>query len=57
MKKNKQQIPDPEKHLKLSIVKSAVRILAGASIVIGMVVIGGALLIVAEIIGVAEELV
>jgi hypothetical protein len=57
MKKNKQQIPDPEKHLKLSIIKSAVRVLAGASIVIGMVVIGGALLIVAEIIGVAEELV
>jgi hypothetical protein len=57
MKKNKQQIPDPEKHLKLSIVKSVVRILAGASIVIGMIIVGGALLIVAEIIGIAEELV
>jgi hypothetical protein len=57
MKKNKQQIPNPEKHLKLSIVKSVVRILAGASIVIGMVIVGGALLIVAEIIGIAEELV
>jgi hypothetical protein len=57
MKKNKQQIPDPEKHLKLSIVKSGVRILAGVSIVIGMVIVGGALFIVAEIIGIAEELV
>lgn len=57
MKKNKQQIPDPEKHLKLSIVKSVVRILAGASIVIGMIIVGGVLLIVAEIIGIAEELV
>jgi glycosyltransferase A (GT-A) superfamily protein (DUF2064 family) len=57
MKNKKTQIPDPEKHLKLSLIKSAFRVLAGVSIVLGLVVIGGALLIAAEIIGIAEELV
>lgn len=56
-KREHQQIPDPEKHLKLSLIKSAFRVLAGVSIVIGLVVVGGALLVVAEVIGVAEELV
>jgi hypothetical protein len=52
-----QHIPDPEKHLKLSLIKSAFRVLAGVSIVIGLVVVGGALLVAAEIVGIAEELV
>lgn len=56
-KREHQQIPDPEKHLKLSLIKSAFRVLAGVSIVIGLVVVGGALLVAAEIVGVAEELV
>lgn len=55
--KKKHQIPDPEKHLKLSLLKSAFRVLAGASIVLGLVVVGGALLIAAEVVGIAEELV
>ena len=57
---------DPGKfHFYVSLVKSAVRILAGAAFIVGgyyleefgtYVILGGALLIAAEILGVLEEL-
>lgn len=48
---------DPgRRHFYISIVKSGVRIGAGAALVLGFVVNAGLLLIIAEILGVAEEL-
>jgi hypothetical protein len=50
-------IPDPLKHKYISFVKSGFRILAGISLCFGDFVIAGSLLIVAELLGIAEELV
>ena len=44
-------------HFYVSLAKSLIRILAGIAFIYGSVVVGGALLIVAEILGIAEELV
>ena len=44
-------------HFYVSIVKSAVRIAAGAALIMGSLVICGALLILAEIFGIVEEVV
>lgn len=44
-------------HFYVSIVKSAVRIAAGAALIYGSLVIGGALLIAAELLGIVEEIV
>jgi hypothetical protein len=44
-------------HFYVSIVKSAVRIAAGAALIMGSLVICGALLILAEILGIVEEVV
>lgn len=49
--------PDARKHLIISLVKSAVRILAGVSLIFGAFVLAGFLIIGAEILGIAEELV
>lgn len=49
--------PDPIKHKHISFVKSGFRILAGAALCFGEFAIAGVLLIVAEVLGVAEELV
>ena len=49
--------PDPKLHLQLSIVKSGIRILAGGALVFGSLWYAGIGLIVAELIGIAEELV
>lgn len=49
--------PDPKKHKYISFVKSFFRILAGVALCFGEFVIAGSLLIVAEVLGVAEELV
>lgn len=57
------RIPDPAKHFKLSMYKSAIRIIAGGALcAIGAysdmwLVVAGACIIVAEIIGIAEEMV
>lgn len=49
---------DPSKgHFYVSLVKSLIRILAGISLVYGSVFTAGVLLIVAEMLGVVEELV
>ena len=48
---------DPGKrHFYISMAKSAVRIVAGAALVLGLFVTAGSLLIIAEILGVAEEI-
>ena len=44
-------------HFYVSIVKSAVRIAAGVALIMGAFVATGALIILAEILGIAEELV
>ena len=44
-------------HFYVSIVKSAVRIAAGAALITGSLVVCGALLILAEILGIVEEVV
>ena len=49
--------PDPKKHQYISFVKSGFRILAGITLCFGEFVIAGALLIVAEVLGIVEELV
>lgn len=51
------EYPDATKHKYISFVKSGFRILAGAVLFIGQFEIAGALLIVAEILGIAEEMV
>ena len=62
-KKPEQRIPDPAKHFKLSMYKSAIRIIAGGALcAIGAysdtwLIVAGACIIVAEIIGIAEEMV
>ena len=51
------QHPDPVKHKYISFAKSAVRIAAGAALCFSMLWYAGALLILAEILGIVEELV
>ena len=48
--------PDPKNHLRWSLAKSSLRILAGAVLVGQYVVMAGLLLIVAEILGIVEEI-
>jgi len=50
------QQPNPQTHLYISLVKSGIRIIAGAAFVLSNFVVGGCLLILAELLGVAEEL-
>ena len=49
--------PDPKKHKYISFIKSGFRILAGVTLCFGEFAVAGVLLIVAEILGIAEELV
>jgi hypothetical protein len=49
--------PDAKKHLQISLIKSGVRVLAGVALIVGSPVAAGILLIIAEGLGVAEELV
>ena len=44
-------------HFYVSIVKSAVRIAAGTALIMGSFVVCGALIIIAEVLGIVEELV
>jgi hypothetical protein len=55
VKKIKQ--PDPKKHLYISLVKSGIRILAGSMLFVDLIHLAGILIIVAELLGIAEELV
>ena len=49
--------PDPVKHKYISFVKSGLRIIAGAFLCYGLLWHAGSLLILAEILGIAEEVV
>jgi hypothetical protein len=51
------QHPDPIKHKYISFAKSGVRIAAGVALCVGMFWYAGALLILAEILGIVEEIV
>lgn len=54
---NNQHQPDPILHQYISFVKSALRIVAGCGLIGGAFVSAGVLFILAEILGVVEELV
>ena len=50
-------VPDPKWHLRISILKSLLRFGAGMYLVLGNLVLAGILFIVAEALGILEELV
>ena len=63
-KPTKSQLPDPKKHQSISFVKSGFRIIAGLALAGGgwlemnpYILYAGVLLIVAELLGIVEELV
>lgn len=49
--------PDAKKHLYVSLAKSGIRIIAGVCLISGNLVFAGAGFIVAEVLGIVEELV
>jgi hypothetical protein len=49
--------PDPKMHLYVSLAKSGLRIAAGATLICGALVSTGILIILAEVLGIVEELV
>ncbi len=49
--------PDPKLHLQLSLYKSAFRIIAGIGLLYGALAFCGIFLIIAEVVGILEELV
>jgi hypothetical protein len=49
--------PDPDCHLVISLIKSVIRIAAGLAVCSGHLIPAGILFIVAETLGIAEELV
>lgn len=49
--------PDPKKHQYISFVKSGLRIIAGVDLCLGMFFAAGILFVLAEILGIVEELV
>jgi hypothetical protein len=53
----KQRIPDPSLHQQISFVKSVFRLSAGVFLLLYINPVPGAYLIIAEILGIAEELV
>ena len=55
--KEMMKIPDPAKHLKISLIKSTLRIIAGTFLIYNYVLYAGLILIIAELLGIAEELV
>ena len=52
-----QQYPDAKKHMYVSFVKSGFRIVAGVSLALGFFQAAGCLLVLAEVLGIAEEVV
>lgn len=52
------QPKDPRiKHFYVSMAKSVIRMIAGAAFITGLLVTGGLLIIIAEILGIVEEIV
>ena len=54
---NQMKHPNPKNHLIISIVKSLIRILAGSFLMNGVLIGAGIAFIVAELLGILEELV
>jgi hypothetical protein len=54
---NEEYTPDPKLHQQISFVKSGLRILAGLTLCYGMFIFAGVTLILAEILGIIEEMV
>jgi hypothetical protein len=54
---NDNYIPNPKLHRNVSIIKSILRIIAGTALCFGGIFICGVLLILAELLGIVEELV
>ena len=50
-------VPNPKMHKYVSFAKSGIRIVAGGLLCVGQLYAAGALLILAEVLGIAEELV
>ena len=50
-------VPDPKWHLRISLLKSLLRFGAGFYLIIGNIIMAGVLVIVAEVLGILEELV
>jgi hypothetical protein len=50
-------IPDPRWHQRISFVKSALRILAGVALIWGYTIDAGVFFIIAEVLGIVEEIV
>jgi hypothetical protein len=55
--KDLSKLPDPVKHKYISFAKSAVRIVAGVCLISGNLVFAGAGFILAEVLGIVEEMV
>ena len=55
--KDLSKLPDPVKHQYISFIKSGFRIVAGITLALGFLQGAGLLLVLAEILGIAEELV
>jgi hypothetical protein len=53
----KDYVPDPKLHRNISIIKSILRIIAGTALCFGGYFICGVFLVVAELLGIVEELV
>ena len=51
------KLPDPTKHLYISLLKSIVRIGAGGCLITGNLLMAGVCFIMAEVLGIVEELV
>lgn len=49
--------PDPQMHFKISMIKSGIRIFAGLCLIMSFPVFCGIALIIAEVLGVLEEIV
>jgi hypothetical protein len=52
-----QKYPDAKKHLYISLAKSAIRIVAGVCLIQGNLLMAGVCFIMAEVLGIVEELV
>lgn len=50
-------LPDPKKHLYISLAKSFIRIVAGVCLIVGFPLWCGVGIVAAEVLGIAEELV
>lgn len=57
IERSQKNVPDPRLHQYVSFAKSAIRIVAGVTLSLGFFVSTGILIILAEILGIVEEIV